>query len=235
MIWTPCSLERSLSGQLSGCCSIPWRTKASPWHLKSLGCGLPLSLKGQQRRGQQYHAPPAQPAYRTLSVLILSSAHCRRWTHPRNVPGDLSHACRAWWCPRGSSQAGGEGPLARRHRLDSQLIVRPQLGPSSPFFWALFSITPPCRSTSSEVSNTHGFSLLFPLRKAGGRLVWAVQYFCFGLVILETNFKTYVHFSSFMWQRQGRRDRPGKWSWNLPQSGAVFGDPVTRSLLQAGI
>lgn len=90
------------------------------------------------------------------------------------------------------------------------------------FFWgALFCINPHHCSTSSDVTNTHGFSLLFP-EEGGGRLVWAAQYFCFGLVILETNLKTYVHFSSFMWLRQGRRDRPGKRSWNLPQSSGIL-------------
>lgn len=176
----------SLSGHILGCCSILSRTNAS------LGCGLPLSVKGQQRLRQQY-LPPCPIHF----VLILSSACCRRLTRPCNVPGDFLHTCRADACFGEPVKAGGEQALAQCHLLGSQLIAHPQLGPDR-LFLSLFCINLRHCSTSSDVTNTHGFSLLSPLRKVGGDLVWAVQYFCFGLVILETNLKTYVHFSSFM-------------------------------------
>ena len=64
-----------------------------------------------------------------------------------------------------AQQGWRERAPARRRRPGSQLVV---LGPDRLFFSALFCINPRCRSTSSDVTNTHGFSLLFPLRKVGG-------------------------------------------------------------------
>lgn len=143
-------------------------------------------------------SPAAQSISRVLWVHILSSVCYRRLTGPCNVPGDFLHTCRAGVCASGSlSRLEVSVPWHNVTFMASQLIAHPQLGPDR-LFLSLFCINLRHCSTSSDVTNTHGFSLLSPLRKVGGELVWAVQYFCFGLVILETNLKTYVHFSSFM-------------------------------------
>lgn len=191
-------------------------------------------MKRQQRLGQQYLSPLPNPF--PGCSRCASSALClaKGWHVPAAclvISCTLAGLLCVLW---GAQRLEVRGPWHNVTFLVSQLIAHPQLGPDR-LFLSLFCINLRHCSTSSDVTNTHGFSLLSPLRKVGGELVWAVQYFCFGLVILETNLKTYVHFSSFMWQRQGRRDMPGKCSWNLPKSWAVFRDHVTRSLLQAGI
>lgn len=223
------------------CQGTPWPVVASSERQKHLFVTFapwmcsPSVCERATEAGVAIPSPPTQSICGVLLVHILISACCRRLTRPCSVPGDFLHTCRAGVCALGSlSRLKVSGAWHNVTFLVSQLIAHPQLGPDR-LFLSLFCINLRHCSTSSDVTNTHGFSLLSPLRKVGGELVWAVQYFCFGLVILETNLKTYVHFSSFMWQRQGRRDMPGKCSWNLPKSWAVFRDHVTRSLLQAGI
>lgn len=224
----------SLLGHLLARCSILWETEASLCYLCALDVVCPCLWEGSKRLGQQ-HLP-------LLPNPFAGCSWCTSWALCVAEGWHVPAAC-LWfpahsqgWCVSLGEPAGLEvsGAWHNVTFLVSQLIAHPQLGPDR-LFLSLFCINLRHCSTSSDVTNTHGFSLLSPLRKVGGELVWAVQYFCFGLVILETNLKTYVHFSSFMWQRQGRRDMPGKCSWNLPKSWAVCRNHVTRSLLQAGI